>query len=66
MTFEQLETKVNRLERQLNDLQRVLRPLSALPRVEETFGMFADDAGFEDALKLGREYRDQANQQQDG
>jgi hypothetical protein len=28
--------------------------------------MFADDAGFEDALKLGREYRDQANQQQDG
>ena len=61
MTIEQLEIKVHQLERQLTDIQRMLRPLSALPRVEDTFGMFADDKGFDDVLRLGREFRDQAN-----
>ena len=65
MTIEQLEIKVHQLERQLTDIQRILRPLSALPRVEDTFGMFADDAGFDDVLKLGREFRDQANAEHD-
>jgi len=63
MTLEQLEIKVHQLEQRLSDIQRVLRPLSALPRVEDTFGMFADDSGFEEVLKLGREYREQANEE---
>jgi len=64
MTIEQLENKVHELERQLTDIQRMLRPLSALPRVQDTFGMFADDAGFDDVLQLGREFREQANAEQ--
>lgn len=34
-------------------------------RIEQTFGMFADDAGFEAAMKLGREYRERANENVD-
>ena len=61
MTLEQLENKVNDLERQVAQLQRALRPLRPLSRVEDTFGMFADDTDFDEVLRLGREYRDQAN-----
>ena len=63
MTLEELETKVHQLEQQITSIQKALRPLSALPRLEETFGMFGDDAGFDDVLKLGREYREQANEE---
>lgn len=63
MTLEQLEIKVQQLEQRLTDIQRVLRPLSALPRVEDTFGMFSDDPDFDEVLRLGREYREQANQE---
>lgn len=41
MTLEQLEMKVHDLERQIAELRRDLRPLSPLPSVQETFGMFA-------------------------
>lgn len=61
MTLEQLESKVNDLERQIIQLQQALRPLRPLSRVEETFGMFADDPDLDEVLRLGREYRDQAN-----
>ena len=61
MTLEQLETKVNDLERQVVQLQRALQSLRPLGRVEETFGMFADDPDLDEVLRLGREYRDQAN-----
>jgi len=61
MTLQELETRVHQLERQLTDVQRVLQPLAALSRVEDTFGMFADDAGYDEILKLGREYREQVN-----
>ena len=61
MTLEQLERKVNDLERQVVQLQQALRPLRPLGRVEDTFGMFADDPDFDEVLRLGREYRDQAN-----
>lgn len=62
MTLEQLEVKVHSLERQLNDIQRMLQPLSALPSIEDTFGMFADDPDFDEVMRLGREYRDQVNE----
>jgi hypothetical protein len=63
MTLEQLEIKVHSLERQLNDIQRMLRPLGALPSIEETFGMFADDPDFDEVVRLGREYREKANRE---
>jgi hypothetical protein len=33
--------------------------------VEETFGMFGDDPEFDEIIRLGREYRDQANTEDD-
>jgi hypothetical protein len=61
MTLEQLEEKVNDLERRLAELRRALQPLRPLSRVEDTFGMFADDPDFDEVLRLGRKYRDEAN-----
>jgi hypothetical protein len=61
MTLEQLEQKVNNLEMQLAELRREIRPLRPLTSVEDTFGMFADDPDFDEIVRLGREYRDQAN-----
>lgn len=63
MTLEQLEQKVLELERQVAALQREIRPLRALARVEDTFGMFAGQEEFDEVVRLGREYRQEANAQ---
>jgi hypothetical protein len=61
MTLEQLEQRVHALERELAELRQQIRPLQPLPSVAQTFGMFADDPDFEEVIRLGREYREQAN-----
>ena len=65
MTFEQLERRVNDLERQLAELRRDVQPLGRLNSVNETFGMFGDDPEFDEIVRLGREYRDQTNSEDD-
>ncbi len=61
MTLKQLEQRVNNLERQVAELRGERRPLPSLGSVEETFGMFAADPEFDEIVRLGREYRDQVN-----
>ena len=61
MTLEQLERRVIDLEREVAKLRGQMKPLRPLPSVRETFGMFADDPEFDEIVRLGREYRDQAN-----
>ena len=61
MTLEQLEQKVNDLQRQVAELRRAIKPLRPLANVEETFGMFAGDPDFDEIIRLGREYREQVN-----
>jgi hypothetical protein len=61
MTLEQLEQKVNDLERQLAELRREIQPLRPMINVEDTFGMFANDPDFDEIVRLGREYREQMN-----
>ena len=61
MTLKQLEERVNDLERQVAQLRREMRPLRPMISVEDTFGMFADDPDFDEIVRLGREYREQAN-----
>ena len=61
MTLEQLEQRVNDLERQMAELRRETKPLRPLNRVEETFGMFANDPDFDEIVRLGRQFRDQAD-----
>jgi len=61
MTLEQLEQRVHDLERQVAELREELKPLRPLGSVQHTFGMFAADPEFEEIVRLGREYRNQAN-----
>ena len=61
MTLEQLEQRVNDLERQVAELRGDLKPLRPLANLQDTFGMFAGDPAFEEIVRLGREYRNQAN-----
>jgi hypothetical protein len=61
MTLEQLEQRVHDLERQVADIRRSIQPLGALNSVQETFGMFATDPEFDEIIRLGREYRSQAD-----
>ena len=61
MTLEQLEKRVDDLERQIAELRSELKPLSPLSSVGETFGMFAADPEFDEIVRLGREYRDRSN-----
>ena len=54
-----LEQRVEELERKLAEL--TAEP-SALPRKKDpwrTFGIFSNDPDFEEAARLGREYREQ-------
>jgi hypothetical protein len=61
MTLEQLEQRVHALERQVAELRRESKPLGSLGSVQATFGMFAEDPEFEEIVRLGREYRRQAD-----
>ena len=61
MTLQQLEQRVHELERQVAELRRELKPLAPLGSVQETFGMFAGDPAFDEIVRLGHQYRVQAN-----
>lgn len=61
MTLEQLEQRVRDLEREVALLRDELKPLRPLASPQETFGMFAEDPEFDEIVRLGREYRKQAN-----
>ncbi len=61
MTLEQLEERLSDLERQVADLRREIKPLRPLKNVQDTFGMFANDPEFDEIVRHGREYRAQAN-----
>ena len=57
-----LEERVATLEKEFATLKQVVAP--NIPRKDwrDTFGMFADDPEFDDVLRRGREFRQQANQ----
>jgi len=61
MTLEQLEEKVNDLERQVAQLRAENKSLRPMKHMADTFGMFADDPEFDEIVRLGRQFRDQAN-----
>ncbi len=61
MTLEQLEQRVHDLEREVAILRQELKPLRPMRSVQDTFGMFAGDPEFDEIVRLGCEYRKQAN-----
>lgn len=63
MTLQQLEERLLKLEDRFQELEKRIPPTSATKHWRDTFGMFADDADFDEVLRLGREYREQENRQ---
>ena len=61
MTLQQLKLRLTELKRQVAALQRQINPLRPLASVQDTFGMFANDPDFDEIARLGREYRQQVN-----
>lgn len=61
MTLDALERRVNELDRQVAELRNELRPLRPVGNPADTFGMFREDPLFDEIVRLGRGYRDQAN-----
>jgi phosphopantetheine adenylyltransferase len=66
MTIQQFEQRLSDLERQVAELQRESKPLRPFASVKDTFGMFANDPEFDEIVRLGREYREQANSEDEG
>lgn len=65
MTVAELETKLLRLEAELNVLRHELLRLKGVDVVPGIgpIGTFKDDPTFADAVRFGREYRDQVNRE---
>lgn len=61
MTIQQLEQRLADLERHVAELRAQSQLLQPYPNIGETFGIFANDLEFDDVIRLGREYRAQAN-----
>jgi hypothetical protein len=54
-----LEDRVGNLEKQVAELIRRIRLSEAGKDPLRTYGVFKDDPEFEEAVRLGREYREQ-------
>jgi len=60
MQSEGIEARLSALEKEMTQIKRLLRskPGSSEPWWERIAGVFEDDPAFEQAMKLGREYRE--------
>jgi len=63
MTLQQLEERLQDLEDKFLKLEQRIPTTSPPESWRVTFGMFADDPEFDEVLRLGREFRNQENQQ---
>ncbi len=60
MAAPEIELRVAALEAKVEELQRHLKAVApnTRPWWEQIVGAFADDPAFEEAMRLGREYRE--------
>jgi hypothetical protein len=65
MTVQELEQRLNDLEQEVAALRREIKPSQALSTPQDTFGIFANDLEFDEIVRLGREYREEANAKDD-
>ncbi len=61
MSKTNLETRVTTLERQFSRFQKLIASCSEAKDWRSTFGLFADDPGFEEVVRLGRKIRRELN-----
>jgi len=57
MSQKDLEQRVATLEENVSKLKQLLQQSAKHKDWQKTFGMFADDPGFEEMVSRGREYR---------
>ena len=60
-----LEERVEQLEHKLAELSSKATPSTCQKNPWRTFGVFQDDPDFEEAVRLGREYREQQTYQKE-
>ncbi len=68
MATQTLEDRLATLENELAQIKQQLaaeRPQTAVTGWEKIFGSFANSEGFEEATRLGREYREAQNRADD-
>jgi hypothetical protein len=65
MTIEQLESRLSDLEVQFAEWKARAEDRRPRGNWRSTFGMFGDDPEFDEILRLGKEYREEANQERD-
>ena len=60
MAAPEIELRVAALEAKIEEIQRLLKAVApdTRPWWEHVVGAFADDPAFEEAMRLGREYRE--------
>ena len=69
MATQALEDRVAAIENELTHIKQQLttsKPQDAPAGWEKIFGIFADSEGFEEATRLGREYREAQNAEDGG
>ena len=54
-----IEERVATLEKELNDLKQLIQGTRVKKDWRKTFGLSADDPGFDDTIRLGRGIREQ-------
>ena len=63
-----LEERLTAVENELAQIKRQLannKPQTALPWWEQIFGTFANSEAYEEAMRLGREYRESLRPKED-
>jgi len=61
VTIVELEQRVHQLEREVDELRRIVKPADSRRAMLAGFGMFANDPDFDEIVRLGREYRQEEN-----
>ena len=64
MANQTLETRIRTIENELAEIKRELaaeKTVAPVASWEKIFGTFADSEHFEEAMRLGREYRESQN-----
>jgi hypothetical protein len=67
VSTEALEGRLSAVEKELAELKRLMSSKKSKAKWwEEMFGSFADSEGFDEAVRLGKEYRDSLRPKNNG
>ena len=62
----ELKTRVERLEKQVRELSAFVHASAGRDSWQATFGLSANDPGFDEMIRLGRDFRNKDGPDEDG